>query len=414
MPPRPPKNLTEPAPCGDGEVHAEHSTNKVVPLEPAWRASLRSGLQRLRRRDHQGAVEAFERALRQAPDEPEVLLAAGRAFMRQKRFVDAERVLRRAVQAQPDSVTAVAMLARVLGLHLDRRQEAFSTLHRLLRGADTDPSLAPLQVVRGELLLEEGAITDARAAFGMVLDRDVAHAAARAGVARTFNAEGIVLSERGDWDRAIFCFKRAADLDPLWSGPCVNLGVVFGRLGKLERALSAYECALERDPSNPVAYFNVATTHQELGHHADAISHYEQLLEVCPEFPQVRTALANALGESGETDRAIALLLEELEIDAGSVTAWSSLGLAYICSGNTDRGEQCLKRALELDPNYFNAYYNLAALYVAERRLDQAEAMLRHAFDRQPRQTARLFASDRQFSAVRRLRQFDFISRTES
>ncbi len=402
----PPKITREP------DVAAPAGGDKVVRLDQTWRGRLRHGLRKLRQGDHRAAATAFERALAEAPDEPEVLLAAGRAHVGQARYAEAEAVLRRALELQPDSVTAAALYARVLGLHLDRQEQAFGVILRFLA---RHPDAAPLHVIRGELLLEEGAISDARAAFGMVLDLDVTDPAARLGVARSFNAEGITLSDEGDSERAVFCFKRAADLDPQWSGPLVNLGVVFGRLGRLDRALEAYAEALARDPANPVAYFNLATAHQELGAHEEAITGFEQLLELCPDYPQARIALATTLAERNDIDRddldrAIGLLLEELEIDPRSVTAWTSLGLAYTCSGNPERGEQCLLRALGLDPEYFNAYYNLAALYVAEQRHDDAERMLQHALERQPEQTSRLVAQDRQFDAVRDLPRFKRIT----
>jgi tetratricopeptide (TPR) repeat protein len=242
-----------------------------------------------------------------------------------------------------------------------------------------------------------------------VVDDPVAVEAARAGLARTYNAEGIALSEQGRYEPAIFAFKRAADHEPRWSGPHVNLGVVFGRMGKTSKAVEAYMEALEREPGNPVAYFNLGTAQHKLGLRQESVRTFEELLQIAPDYPHVRSALANVLGELKEFDRAIAMLLEELEINDRCVASWSSLGLAYVCTGNTERGEECLLRALELDPDYFNAIHNLAALYATQRRYEDAERILRTAHRLDPARTSELMARDRQLAALRELERFRFL-----
>lgn len=348
--------------------------------------------------DFHTAAKAFERAYQEAPEEPQVLLALGREYMRQGRYEEAEPLLRAAYDRQP-GVAAGVMLARLLGLHLGFKQEAFEQIHHTLAVCPADGT-APLHVIRGELLLDEGAFSEARAAFGLAIDDPIAAGSARAGLARTYNTEGISLSERGQYEPAIFAFKRAADLEPGWSGPYVNLGVVFGYIGKTAKAAEAYAAALERDSANPVAYFNLGTAQQKLGQRRRAVRTFEELLQLAPDYPHVRGALANVLGELKDFDRAIAMLLEELEIDNTCVSCWTSLGLSYICTGNVERGEQCLHKALELDPGYFNAIHNLATLYVTQGRYDEAERILREALRRDPQRTTQLLVSDQQLGMI--------------
>lgn len=380
--------------------------SRVLPLTPRWRHYLARGARSLEEGEYAEASLAFERALAEAPDEPQVQLAVGREWMRQGRYDAAEPLLRRAFEALPGSTAAAAALARLLGLHRDQPAEAFRVLQRALAAT---PDAAPLQVIRGELLLEAGVFEEARVAFGQVQGDPVCAEAARIGLARSYNIEGISLSERGELERAIFAFKRAVDLEPSWSGPHVNLGVVFTRLGKKEKALAAYAAALERDPTNPVAHFNLGTAQRELGLLGEAARTLEELLQIAPDYPHVRGALANVLGELRDFDRAIALLLEELEIEGCCTSCWTSLGLAYICSGSAERGEQCLLRALEIDPRYFNAIHNLATLYATQRRFDEAERLLRDAQRIDPGRTARILASDSRLGALRQMERFRFL-----
>jgi len=387
------------------------SPSKVLPLEQRWRLFLNRGSRSLRDGEFQLATNAFEKAYDDAPEEPQVMLAVGREYVRQGRYDEAAPLLRGAWSGMQESTAAAVTLARLLGMHLGRQVEAFEVIHQALDRCD---DRAPLQVIRGELLLEEGAFSEARAAFGQVADAQGAeagalHEAARAGLSRTFNVEGISLSEQGEFEQAIFAFKRATDLEPGWAGPHVNLGVVFGRMGKTSKAIEAYQCALEREPENPVAYFNLGTAQHKVGQRSEAVKTLEELLQLTPDYPHVRGALANVLGELKEFDRAIALLLEELEIDVTCVSCWTSLGLAHICSGNAERGESCLLRALELDSDYFNAIHNLASLYVTQRRYTDAERILRRAQRLDPKRTSELLATDRQLASLRELDRFRFL-----
>jgi protein O-GlcNAc transferase len=380
---------------------SENQSAKVVPLQQGWRAYLGRGTRCLRAGDYAGASQAFERALEEAPAEPQVLLALGRERLRQGRLGEAEQLLGDALAAQPDSAVTAAALARLVGLHQGRVQEGLALIDQALAG--TGEAAAPLQVVRGELLLELNEFAEARNAFEEGLKDPVSEEAARIGLARSFNQEGIALSEKGELDRAVFALKRAAGLDPEWSGPMVNLGVVFGRMGKLSKSVEAYEAALERDPENPVAYFNLATARRQQGQPELAAHLFEELLDRAPDYPHVRGALAHVLGELREFDRAIALFLEEVEIDPGCSSCWSGLGLAYLCVGSRERGEECLRRALELAPGSLSVLLALSTLYAAESRRDEALKLLHRARAVDPGRTRQLLDEDLRFRILRRL-----------
>lgn len=363
---------------------ADRSDNVVGIRSGSWRSKLQRGMRAARRGDLRAAALAFTAALELAPDQAEVLIALGRHYLREERWEDAERLLRRAYEQDPWNVIAAALLARALGLHLKRREEAFTVLYDALQRS---PDASVLHVVRGELLLADRAFVEARGAFIRVLDRDDSDEVARAGLARAYNMEGIALSGSARYEEAVFAFKRAADLASDWSAPAVNLGVAFARLGQFRRAIEAYRAALLHDHSNPVAIFNLALAYRELHDVENATDVAERLLAVCPDYPEARRLAANILLDRGDFDRAIALLLHEIEHSDQRGDLWSSLGLAYIGSGNVDRGEECLHRAVTLDPQHLTSYYNLALLYATQQRRDDAQSVLRRAFAIDPQRT---------------------------
>jgi tetratricopeptide (TPR) repeat protein len=383
------------------------SPDNVVALGERWRVHLSRGVRALEGGHHDDAQVHFAEAYRLAPDRPETCAALGREYLRRGQVELAEPLLRRAWNKDRDLLSAVAALARLLGLGRGKLGEAHTLLDEALARHRDEPALL---LVKGELFLEADRIPEARVVFERALERGGDTEAARAGLARTCNAEGISLSEGGNDEQALFWFKRAADLDGNWAGPHVNLGVVFARLGKSSRAREEYERAIRLDPGNPVAFFNLGNLCRVSGDNQAAVHAYERVLELAPEYPHVRGAMADALGELGEFDRAIELFRQELERDPMSLSCWGNLGLAYACQGDDQRSEDCLRRALDLDPRYFNACCNLAALLVRQERRDEAAELLHRAYDIDAQRARMWFARDDKFEPWREDPLFSFLS----
>lgn len=351
-------------------------------MSQPWRSHLKIALNALKRGENVKAKERIALALDLAPDQPEVLLTSAKHLLSTHDFRGAVLLLKEVIAKKKTSIAAIAMLVRTLGLNLGQLEEAFCYLHQ---GIQDNPQSTELLVIQGELYLEENAIDKARATFAQALKNSPTLDAAMAGLARTYNAEGIRFSESGDLKKSITAFKKAIDFDPNWGGPLVNLGVVYERIGELEDALLCFENALECDPTNPIAYFNLGTTAHQLGRLDEALCALEYLLDLDPDYPHLRISLANILGDQKEFDAAIALLHEELEVNPYSVEAWTALGLAHTCSGNSGRGEECLLRALSYDPKYMAAYHNLAVIYMSHQRKDEARRILQRAYSYQPK-----------------------------
>jgi tetratricopeptide (TPR) repeat protein len=340
----------------------------VVQLGQRWQAHLRKGVRSLEAGQHERAARHFAAAYKLAPERPEVCLALGREYLRRGQLGQAEPLLRRAWERGP-TASAGAALARLLGVGKGELKPARAVLAEALRRHPDHPLLL---VVKGELELEGERFEAARDAFERARDLGADPASVRAGLARTFNAEGIACGDESADHRAIFAFKRACDLDPTWSGPHVNLGVAFTRLGRRRRARLCYERAIAIEPDNPVAFFNLANLLRDTGDPAGAVECYERVLDLAPEYPGLRAALAGTLADQGRYPRAIELYRAALDDDAESASLWGDLGLALIAHGDEDEGERCLRRSIDLDPKSFCACCNLAALLVCQNR--QAEA----------------------------------------
>lgn len=267
-----------------------------------WRAELVRGLRRLRAGDLGRAERHFAHAHRCAPDRPEVCFALGQERLRRGLAAEAEPLLRAAWEGDSTLVAAACALARCLGKR-DRHAEAHAVLDA---ATEQNGPEAAIEVIRGELFLDADRIDQAQAAAHAAIDladaeaatggsAKTAYTAGRALLARVENQTGIQLAARGQVDAAAFAFKRAADLDPEWSGPVANLGAALARLKRFVPARAAYERAIAIDPENPLAHLNLGLLLRDQGHIRAAARAFETALDLGPE-PGDTAAALTALG----------------------------------------------------------------------------------------------------------------------
>jgi Flp pilus assembly protein TadD len=341
---------------------------------PAWKRELQRGAKLLRRGMRDEALDCFARAHALAPDEAEPALALGREEWRRGRLGVAEELLRKACAARPGWSLAQAALARVLV-----ERGALDEASRVVAQARaTSPSDGALLAVEGELLLE---LDRFDAAFGRFQSARHAGAPDRvcdAGMARAENGRGLGLAESGRLDEAAFAFKRAADFDPPWAPPRVNLGALLLRLGRRTAARTQLKRALGLDARNGSAHFNLGVLSREEGDLAGAQTAFAAALTADPPHPRARRELALTCADRGDFARAIALLEEELrEGRRPDASIYANLGLAYARLGDGSAAEAALGQALRLRPGHRAALQNLAAVYASQGRWLEAAALLR-------------------------------------
>jgi len=141
-------------------------------------------------------------------DEPRAWRLLGAAFLRAKKYPEAEHALRRAVALPPDSADALTQLGMAL-YYQDGNADAESFFRRALR-------LQP---------------EDAAAMFGI----------------------GLCEVEKQDWPAAIEAFRQASTSKPDWVRPYMGLGDSLTKNGQPEMAIAPLDRAVALEPQNAQA-----------------------------------------------------------------------------------------------------------------------------------------------------------------
>ncbi|MDR3311753.1 MAG: tetratricopeptide repeat protein [Spirochaetaceae bacterium] len=150
------------------------------------------------------------------------------------RYRDAQGFYQRALQGEPENIDALLGLGQ-MAYYLRNDQDSSRAFNEILRiqpkNGDALSYLAKLEAEKGQYRRAQEYIEQA-----IALD---------SGQSDFWNNYGLYLHHLGNYDRAIFAWKKAADLDPSSFLTYVYLGGMYDQLGDIDAAYESYRTALK-------------------------------------------------------------------------------------------------------------------------------------------------------------------------
>ena len=180
----------------------------------------------------------IRRALEVDPDHAVALAELATQFRVLRRYDEALELLERRRRRRPDDFGVLADMGRCLS-GLRRYDEAEQMLRRALEGLDN----APTRYELGRVLDRAGRLSEAVAEYRLALDRNPNHVGA-------LNNLGAALAGQGRTDEAIRSFERLIAVDPENADARANLGLAFAAAGAPTRAAASFREALQLDPDH--------------------------------------------------------------------------------------------------------------------------------------------------------------------
>ncbi|MBL7197319.1 MAG: tetratricopeptide repeat protein [Candidatus Omnitrophica bacterium] len=133
----------------------------------------------------------------------------------------------------------------------------------------------------------------------------------------THNNLGDVYSRHGEWEKAVYEFKKAIEIKPGYADAYHNLAHTYYLLGKLTEAIESYQNAIHFNPNLWQSYQNLAGIYFELKNINLAMEYLKKAIEVNPANSQLRT----------------------------------NLGIAYLMLDRKLEAREEFEKSLQLDPN---------------------------------------------------------------
>jgi len=338
------------------------------------------------------------------------LLAQAQQHADQKRWDDAARLYREALEQAPGSAAALEGLG-LAALHTDRAAEGLAWLER---AAESDPTNARVLVHLGIALRRNGRLGEAIAAYRRAIAlepqpntllnlgraereagrRDEAIAAFRRALelkrdsADAWSMLSNALREAARFDEALAAAREAQRYDPWFGDGHLNAGVALHELGRLAEAAVCYVAASALLPSRRAALANLgvalgdprlAATRADAPTPSSAAATLAlrvRRLHAAPDDVEALVALARSERESKQLPTAIALF-ERAAVLAPSAPRWLDVGELACELGLIEAAQRRLLAAFEGSarerPNplreRLEAYRRFAAWIVGEPRV---------------------------------------------
>jgi predicted O-linked N-acetylglucosamine transferase (SPINDLY family) len=265
--------------------------------------------------EYVAAVIHYERALRRAPDHPDLLNGAGQSYAALGATARAEECFRAANAAAPRHAA----------------RGAFSL------GVD-------LLLAQAHASFERGEHAEAERAWRAALVRDPGHPEVLFDVA---NRE----RERGENHAAIADYEKALERAPGHPGVTNNLGLALEAAGETERAEDCYRAVLASDPNHVDALGNLANILSAREAVRETVAVYDRLFAIRRDLPAavwIRRAMAQ--NQAQDVPGAIESYREAAHLDPDDMQVQLHLGTLFIQQQAFSDGEVALRRALDLDP----------------------------------------------------------------
>jgi tetratricopeptide (TPR) repeat protein len=292
-------------------------------------------------------------------DQNQRLLSEAVGLHQSGHYVEAERIYRHILQAEPANPDALQLLG-LIAQHAGRSEDAIRLIQKAIAINPMIPSFkANLAMVFEEL----GRYAEAEEAAEAALTLDQWNGAALHCLANALRA-------RDQYEEAADAYEKATRVindDPaLWS----NLGATLQTLTRYEGAVTAFRNALALSPGQAEMHSNLGNALLKCGLRDEAVASFREGLRVDPQFVPCYTNLANALLQSGDASDAIKVLQRCLEIRPGDCKT-----LAFITAAALETGDHQTRQSL-MDYDRFLAAHQCDAPEAYDRLVDFNAALV--------------------------------------
>jgi len=385
------------------------------------------------------AVIQLKNALLVDPSNKETRLLLGKAYLKQKEWLSAEKELRRAQELGTAREAVLAPLGRALLMtgQSDKLLQAITP-----EAGDSKVLQVDILLLQGQAYLANGKLAMADEKFSRVLELKPTTAGALLGKARityqnkdmagatelvdralssepdnddAWTLKGELLRNAGQQQEAITAFQKAIDIDPGNISARLGRATALLALGEPDQAKADIGWLLEKYPGLYLAHYLKALVQyqqQQLGpaqesvqlalkqapghlpshllagtiaYQQEQLNQAEQHLRTYwsrdPGNRQAAKLLAVTLLKLKQPDKTIEVLEPGLSSAADDAQYLSLLGSAYLSHGDTTKGLEYLEQAIAIAPDIAGIRTQLAIGQLAQGDVEQGISELQSAVD---------------------------------
>ena len=300
-------------------------------------------------------------------------LQIGRAKIADRRWKEAANALKRVVTAERNNGIALANLA-VAYQQQRKFNDADKMMKRALEAAPMEPEVHTLH---GRMLHSYGEMDKSANAFTHALQLDPQYADA-------YRELAILLIDAGVLDQATEALVVAIRLNPKDAFAFYHLGLIKKMQGEDAEAIDAYGMAVALKPDYAEAHVNLAKIAIDRGKYELGERACLKAIECNPKLAQPYVNLGMVMREQKKYDEALKYARKGAELDPRNGAAQSNLGNVYMDLQRYQEAVVCFRKAMEFQPSFATSYFNYGNALRLLHVLDKAHKSYNKAIELEP------------------------------
>ena len=356
----------------DDAVKEYRKADGIKPNQPGVQMQLARTL--TAKQDLGGAEGLYKKVLASDPAAQSAYTELYRLYLFEKKYDQAEALLKAAIQANPKQYAYLTTLAMHYSM-MGRRDDMVKTLQQVLAHA---PDYEQAYMVVGDFYLRMG---DAETAIRQYREGMAKDAKRRSGYQKRIIE---VLMRQGKRAEAADLNAEILKADPNDNDAKGLAASFLLDKGDVTRALSELQALVTRVPDNVVARYNLGRAHMARGEWEQARQMFQKAIELRPDYMVARLELGRLQIARGEYDAALKTAAQVLQLDHGSVIARLLESTALMGQRKFGESREVLNALAKEYPNAPDVYFQMGLVNLAENKLKDASDAFQKSYQLNP------------------------------
>ncbi|MGQ9814866.1 MAG: tetratricopeptide repeat protein [Candidatus Roseilinea sp.] len=304
--------------------------------------------------DYRSAISFYEQAARRRPSDSQLYAEPARLMVFLGQAARAEQRARKALELDPSSVFARAVLC----MALDWQGRIAEALVECRAAVEMDPNSSIARAYLSEVLTDSGNFSRAREEANQALALDPQNADAMRNLGYSYEIAG-------DYSRGIYYYEETLKLNPNMPHVLIAIGRSYTILGQPAKSVLYYKRAIDVDPQHAEAYDRMGGAYIAIGEYGKAREALDKAIELDPMRPTAftRRGLLNFQQrryESSVDDYMRAITTSQIVSATITAADYLYLGFAYQWTDRCDEAIQAWNQAIALAPGDESIAQNVA------------------------------------------------------
>ncbi len=192
---------------------------------------------------------------------------------------------------------------------------------------------------------------------------------------------------KGEYSKAISCFKKETELNPQGGDYFKWLGAAYYKNGQYQEAVDACKKSLNLPLAKDSGYMSwdfLSEAYDKLGQMDLAISSRKKAIELTPDNSDGFVKLSGLYHKNKQYDEEITAAKRAIELKSDNDVAYNNLGSAYGMKKQYDEAIKALKKAIEINPKISEAYDWMGYIFKEQNAYNEAVTAYKKAIELQP------------------------------